>query len=272
MSIKSINFIITDIEAIAPPKSGRDEYKDLKNDYLRLRVTARGVKSYSVYKRLKGKNPVRVTFGKFPSLPPEAAKKRARLIVADIEQGINPNAMRRKNAIEVMTLSNAFDEYIHARNLRPKTVAGYDSVFKCHLFNLHEKRLKEISRSDINKTFKRISSEAQANLSMRLIRAIFNFAKEEYLDEHDLPIFTDNPTAILSHRRAWHRIEPRNTHVRSNQLERFAHALSITRCTTKEAENGPAITDALLFALLTGLRRKEILNLKWNPQKRCGIS
>jgi hypothetical protein len=66
------NFTKQAIEDLSSPES-RVEYRDEKIPELRLRVTPTGVKSFSVYKRVSGGSPVRITLGKFPSLSPVQA-------------------------------------------------------------------------------------------------------------------------------------------------------------------------------------------------------
>jgi hypothetical protein len=42
---------------------------------------------------------------------------------------------------------------------------------------------------------------------MRVLRCIFNYAAEEYLDKDGKPIITTNPVKRLSHSRAWNRVD-----------------------------------------------------------------
>ena len=68
MSDKHIKFTIAALNAIPPPLSGRDTYHDTKEPGLLVRVGPNGKKQFSVFKRVKHGNPVRITIGPFPDL------------------------------------------------------------------------------------------------------------------------------------------------------------------------------------------------------------
>ena len=63
--------------------------------------------------------------------------------------------------------------------------------------------------------------QAYANLSMRLIRALFNFAAGQYEDLQGRSLISENPTKRLSQTRAWYRVDRRQTFIKSHakQLE-----------------------------------------------------
>lgn len=239
----------------------RVEYQDILIPELRLRVSEKGTKSFCVYKRLPGSKPVRVTIGKYPAVAPEQAKVKARKILASLVDGINPNEAKRINALRQITLQQAYDDYIKNRNLKEKTVYGYDSVLKNQLACIADTELSEIDRETISRIHRTATAKGQADLAMRLLRAVLNFARNEYLDENNRPIFPDNPVEVLSHRRQWNNAPRRNTHLRQNEIPHFLEALDKVK--EDETYTGISICNALLFALLTGLRRSEILELKW---------
>lgn len=62
----SLNFTKATLAALPLPKEGqRATYRDTKAAGLQLRVTANGAKTFSVYRRVRGGLPERVTLGKF---------------------------------------------------------------------------------------------------------------------------------------------------------------------------------------------------------------
>ncbi|MGC1507178.1 MAG: recombinase XerD, partial [Ketobacter sp.] len=69
---RQFNFTKQAIEDLPLPDT-RIEYRDEKIPELRLRVTSTGVKSFSVFKRVSGGSPVRITLGKYPGLSPVRA-------------------------------------------------------------------------------------------------------------------------------------------------------------------------------------------------------
>lgn len=242
-------------------QNARVEFQDILIPELRLRVSETGTKSFCVYKRLRGSKPVRITIGKYPSVTPEQAKIQARKILASLVEGQNPNEQRRINALKTITLQDAFDDYIANRNLKDKTVTGYKTVMKNQLASLAQRKLDQIDRESIYSIHKNDKAKGQADLAMRLLRAVFNFARNEYLDENKRSLFPDNPVEVLSHRRQWNNSPRKNTHLRKSEIPLFLDA--IEKVKQEETYTGISICNALLFALLTGLRRSEILTLKW---------
>lgn len=257
---RQFNFTKQAIEELPLPDS-RIEYRDEKISELRLRITSTGVKSFSVFKRVSGGSPVRITLGKYPGLSPVRARTMALKHLADLSDGVNPNEQRRVEAMHTVTLGETFEGYKRARKLKVSTLRGYEGVVSNHLKMLVDKPLKDIDRRVIVDIHAGIASKAQADLTMRVLRAIFNFAKYEYCRQDGSSIFPENPVEILSHRKQWNNVRRRQTHLRPSELSVFYKALQEVR--QQETPTGQSICDAMLFALLTGLRRGEIFSLKW---------
>jgi integrase len=257
---RQFNFTKQAIEDLPLPET-RIEYRDGKISELRLRVTSTGVKSFSVYRRVSGGGPVRITLGKYPGLLPVKARVLALKHLADLSGGVNPNEQRRVEAMSAISLGDVYNAYKRSRKLRATTLRGYDGVVRNHLRKLVEKPLKLIDRKIILDIHSGITSNAQADLTMRVLRAIFNFAKYEYCYHDGSSIFPENPVEILSHRKQWNNVRRRQTHLRPGEVHVFSEALQEVRL--QETPTGQSICDAMLFALLTGLRRGEVFGLKW---------
>ena len=59
---KKFNFTKAEIDALPLPQKGkRDTYHDTKVSGLHLRISSTGIKTFSVFKRIKGGNPERIT-------------------------------------------------------------------------------------------------------------------------------------------------------------------------------------------------------------------
>lgn len=257
---RQFNFTKQAIEELPQPQS-RIEYRDERIPELRLRVTPAGVKSFSVYKRVSGGRPVRVTLGKYPGLTPVRARSLALKHLAELSDGVNPNEQRRVEALSVITLAEVYSAYRDSRNLKETTLRGYDGVIRNHLRDFEPRPLKELDRRSVIDIHAAIDSKAQADLTMRVLRAIFNFAKYEYCYQDGSSIFPENPVEILSHRKQWNNVRRKQTHLRPGELPIFYKALQKVK--EQETPTGRSICEAMLFALLTGLRRGEIFSLKW---------
>lgn len=246
-----------------PPDNKRSYYYDSRVNGLLIQVTNNGVKSYQVYKWIKNK-PVRVTLGKFPDLPVEKARKMAIQKLAEMAQGINPNAKKKEEAKINVTLNEVLIEYFKVRKeLSKNTVDGYKGSINKYFSDWLEKPLKSINRGQVAKRHLDISedSPSAANKAMRILRALFNFAQGQYEDAEERSLFPDNPVQKLSHTKAWNRENRRTGIIERSQLVCWYKAVN-NLCDTDDEFNA-VVRDYLLFILFTGLRRREASMLEW---------
>ena len=120
---RQFNFTKQAIEGL-PQTQSRIEYRDERIPELRLRVTPAGINSFSVYKRVSGGRPVRVTLGKYPGLTPVRARTMALKHLAELSDGVNPNEQRRVEALSVITLAEVYSAYRNSRSLKEATLRG----------------------------------------------------------------------------------------------------------------------------------------------------
>lgn len=62
-------------------------------------------------------------------------------------------------------------------------------------------------------------SKARANLAMRYIRALINFAMVRHLDADGNPSIPVNPVNRLSQLKLWHRVDRRQTLIQNHELQ-----------------------------------------------------
>ncbi len=87
--------------------------------------------------------------------------------------------------------------------------------------DLQDKALTNISKDMVTKRHSKIGAErgkAYANLSMRFLRALFNFAIAQYEDGTGHSILRENPVARITKTRCWYRVERCQTVIKSHQL------------------------------------------------------
>ena len=126
-------------------------------------------------------------------------------------QGIDPNAQKRQEqkAYEQErelhryhpTLSDAYTAFKAERSLKPNTLRDYDKVMGVYLATWQAYKLGDINRKMIQEKHKELTkiSPAQANMVMRVFRAVYNFAVEHYLDDDENPILSSiAPTRTLT--------------------------------------------------------------------------
>ena len=105
-------------------------------------------------------------------------------------------------------------------------------------------------------------SKARANLAMRLLRALFNFAAGNYEDAQGKSLIMENPVNRLSHIRSWYRIDRRQSVIRQHELALWYKGL--TQLTNHLGQDkAEMMKDYFLLVLFTGLRREEATKLQW---------
>jgi integrase len=121
------------------------------------------------------------------------------------------------------------------------------------------KPLLNISKDKVAKRHTNLGEEhgeAYANLAMRVLRALFNFAAGQYEDGKGRSLITENPVKRLSQTRAWYRIERRQTVIKPHELATWYQAV-------QQLPN-ETLRDYLLLILFSGLRRQEAAQLSWD--------
>ena len=259
------NFTKTYIERLPAPDQGRVTYKDTKLPGLQLRVSDTGSKVFCLRSNLRGKT-VRVTLGKFPKVTVEQARKLAKSKLAEIAQGSHPNRLKKAEEAKSVTLRQALDDYIASHtNLSPRSVSDYRANLKLYLSDWLDKPLLNITRDAVEIRHKLIGekSPTQANRTMRILRAIFEYAHGKYEDENGIPIFLYNPVKRLNHTRAWFKESRRDTYIKPDDLPKWWQAVS----TVSEWLDTPdpiLVRDYLTLILFTGLRRGEAAKIRWD--------
>ncbi|CAH9062352.1 hypothetical protein PSECIP111951_02672 [Pseudoalteromonas holothuriae] len=267
MSENKFRFTESALDKLTPQKK-RIRYSDTQLQGLVLDITPQGRRSFRVYKKIPGRTaPVSVTLGTYPSISLEAARKMARKAMADIAEGVNPNDTKRQFRAASVKLIEAYNAFLRARTLSPITVRGYNQVMGCYISDWQQKRLADITEAQVYKRHTEITqrSKAQADLTMRTLRAIFNFAKAEYKSSEGRTLFPFNPVNVLSEKRAWNNVKRKQTRLRQSQLKPFIEAINQVRNDAMKYrfESQVAICDYVEFVAFTGLRKTELLLLEW---------
>lgn len=238
------------IEKLPSPEAGkRATYLDEKVTGLQLRVTANGVKTFSLYRRPKGGKPERVTLGRFPMMTIEKARKRAADINMAIESGANPAQVKRAHKAEI-TFGELFKDFLERHSKPRKRTWGEDKAkYDRYLAKtLGPKKLSTIARTDIAAVHSTITREGHpvtANRVLALVSSVYGWARSAGLYEIN-PALGVRKNAERS----------RDRFLQANEIPRFFASLS--------AEPNQTIRDYFLISLLTGARRSNVLAMKWS--------
>lgn len=154
---------------------------DLKGFGLRIGATT---KTYIAETKISGKT-AKVTIGKHGVFTPEQARAEARHLLRLMSRDINLNELKNEKRVKGITLLEVFEDYLKARkSLKPNTLNDYRKCMLTHFRDWQKKAILDITKDMVSKKHAELGerSEAQANLAMRFLRAIFNFAATQYED------------------------------------------------------------------------------------------
>ena len=246
------------VDAIPLQSSGQPPkfYRDSELRGFGLKVTEHN-KIFIVERRVNGK-PKRVTIGAYGApWTPDNARSKAQQLLAEMAGGELPTEKKRQERVKGITLGEAFRQYVQVRDLTPKTIKEYQRTVDLYLADWADRPLASITREKVSERFSNLAEErgaATANVVMRALRAILNFALHQY-GTAERPLLRENPVLTLSHTRAWKRIPRRQGCLRPADFGPWVAAV-------QELDNA-TLRDYLLFLLFTGLRREEAASLTW---------
>jgi integrase len=251
---KVANFTKDYLTALPKPEPGkRAAYLDAKTPGLQIRVTETGSKTFSVYRRMKGGQPERVTLGRFPAMSIEQARKLAARVNAEIEEGANPAQVKRVKRGE-MTFAELFKEYGDRHGSKKRSWSTDQSMYSCHLQSLAPMKLSAIRREDISRIMSKIEKAGRSgstiNAARSLVSSVYGRAIEwGYASSNPVLGVKTRPTV------------KRDRFLQADELPRFFQSLAV--------EQNKTLRDYILMALLTGARRENLLAMRWAEINLC---
>lgn len=300
---KQLDFTIRNIEALPAAQAGqRDEYKDVKSFGLYLRVTDKGVKTFSYVGRPKGGGkPERETFGKFPVVKPEEARARARELAGHLAAGKSVSAARRarKGEMTVTELWTSYFAHISTTNKAPDATKEIWTYYVEPYWG--RRKLSEVTAMDVERWHRalpaKIMKQREEKAAERAAVAAQRRAEIEArqaLRRHgprpkDRPEGAAKPAkpitgqgsankalellramyyyAINGKRGLFQGVNPAAGHQKFKlyDRERFVHPDEMAPFfEALAAEPNETMRDAILLALLTGQRTANIVAMRWD--------
>ena len=223
---------------------------------------------------------VTITYGKTSVMSLADARKQAKHDLALLAKGINPRD--HSNAVKAATksLSEAFDEYIWLRNLKPSTVDTYTKSLHRNFKDWMTRPIREITREDVLKRFisikKRvqresrqkqminIAGEAEAQKAMRTLSAVLGSFCHDSLADGTALMPQGNPVLILKDKAARTPIKPRDRYLSLKERQELRDYLSNVWHEEWNGRINKQQASFIFLLLVTGMRFNEPLKLKWN--------
>jgi integrase len=200
-------------------------------------IVGRTSKRYYVQSLVNGRQ-VRVKVGDHPTL---TAREAARQKLAGMRSGTNPNEEKRRARARGITLRQALELHLGAKERSPKTEEGYRYQAEQYLSDWLDRPLCEIGadRTAVRERHRRITDRhgrATADYSMRVLRAVYNRGMREH------PELPPNPCVNVD----FHGTRRRRVEAGPERLREWGKAVMTL---------SPVKRDLQLFMLLTGMRR-----------------
>ena len=242
-----LNFTKKTLESLPLPLAGKRLYfYDTKVRGLELMVTDQGSKSFKVYRKYNGK-PVRVTLGKYPEMTVEKARQEAQKVITTMLEGKNPNE-EKKGLRSEMILGDMFTLFMERYSKHHKKTWKTDEKdiprFLGHWF---QRKLSTITKQDIQALHEKIRKENglyQANRLLARIHILYNKALEWGWEGM-------NPAQGVKKFKE----KSRDRFLHPDELPRFFESLDL--------EENDTIKDYIYVSLLTGVRKSNVLAMRW---------
>ena len=259
----------TYIDKLTAPADKEAFHWDTEVKGFGLRVTPTGKITYIVQGRVNGSSP-RISIGPHGVFTVDQAREVAREHLRSMRMGIDPRAVAKKEAAQRVTLRDVADAYKRDRPLKDSSKAEIERHVTTTFEAWLKKPLKDINREMVTKRFNEIKTKgtrgdgpapAQANQSMAVLRALFNYAIREYREPDGAPVLTDNPVDVLY--KKWVPLKPRTSRVPDSKVGAVWSFLTKAR---EQAYNRDTLAslDLVMLLMLTGLRIGECSELTWD--------
>ena len=277
MGDNRIKLTKTSVAAIAPIAGKSVIIWDTETRGFGVRVSSGGAKAYILQRRI-GKRERRITIGRADDMTLDKARKEAAKLVAQMLDGIDPVQEEARQAVQALTLLQAFENYIAApvqkqglsRGKARKARTVRDIRLQMTRFkDWLALPIKDISEDMVKARHRKIAdaSPAQANLAFRYLRACLNYAIAD--SDPRNPALTHNPVDRLNRTNAWASVGQAKGFVPADRLADFVQAVQGGLIGLRHEQEH---RDAILFMLLTGARHAEVMGdaksgyepLKWS--------
>ncbi len=215
-----------------------------------LRVTSGGAKSFVLDYRVDGRQR-RITLGSYPDWTVQAARAAAKAKKRDVDQGQDP--MGERQALrDAPTIQDLWERYKTEKLSKKAARTQLDETSmwqKIILPRLAKTRVADVTHSDLDELHRDITkirkTPVRANRTIEVLRGAFNLAIRWHWRQ-------DNPAKGVQRNPE----EKRERYLNKTDLMALARALN--------GHKEVASANAIKLLMLTGARRGEVLNARWD--------
>jgi len=216
-----------------------------------LRLYPSGRKTFVVFYRTEARQRLMVV-GTYGVLTLQQARDKAKKILIAARDGDDP-LRKRQNAARASTVADFAEHYLerHAKPRKKTWQADERRIRQYIVPAMGRLPLEKVSRDDVGRLYSEIGKTKpyEANRVLALLSTMFNLAISWEL----LPAGSGNPAKI-----------PRGTRFQEKSRDRPVTSDELPKLMASVAEEeDPFVRAAVHLYLLTGLRKRELLNARW---------
>jgi integrase len=242
------------LDSLPPPAAGEVKVWDTDLRGFVVRVRSSGRQWFAV-EWMRERRTRRLTLGEFGPVTVDQARDRARQILGRVARGEDPAAERadEKTAPTFADLARRYLEEHAGPKKKPASIEADERSLRLYVLPALRRRkvaavgLKEVS--DLHHSLR--EKPVQANRVLALVSKMLNLA-----ETWGLRPLHSNPCPRI----ARFRESRRERFMSGAELRRLGEALSAVE---QDGSEDPTAVLAIRLLLLTGARRNEILNLRW---------
>jgi integrase len=241
-------FTKTKVANLPQPDKNRAVYYDDLVPKLALRITQAGNRSFYIVKRA-GREMVWLKLGTFPDMTVERAREEAEKKLGEFASDSNPAAVRRALRVEPTLIDFFTKEYGPRHGQKLASWRNYLSQFNQYVSPVIGKvKLSAVTREQVARI---VSDVEKAGKSGSMVNKIRNLVSGIYRQAIEWGFAESNPVTGIRGRKE----KSRSRFLQSNELPRFFASVA-------EEENTD-IRDYILLSLLTGARRSNVVEMRW---------
>ncbi len=236
------------VKSLPAPASGNKITYDTNVHGFGFRVTAAGARAFILNYRINGRER-RYTIGAYPDWSVGAAREEAKRLKRQVDRGYDPMGQRHaeRAAPTVAELARRFLEEHAMRKVLRAQADDRAMIEKLVLPVIGQLKVHDVRRDDIDRLHRDISRTRpiRANRVAQLLSKMFSLAvRWEYRSDNPVKGIHRNP-------------EPKRTrYLSDDELKRLIAALA--------SRPNQTSANAIRMLLLTGARRGEVLNARWD--------
>lgn len=222
---------------------------------LALRVLTSGSKRWSFRYRI-GSSSRRVSLGSFSEVGLAAARDLAREKLRAVRKGGDPSRERReqRDPPSVKEVSDRFlEQHVKAKR-KPSTYDSYESLLRLHILpRLGKHSIADVSRAEVGDLHHQMrTTPTQANRALAVLSKMFNLAERWGLRPDN-----SNPCRHIDR-------YPERSKERFLSPAEMGRLGEVLREVEAKNSEHPSAVLAIRLLALTGMRKSEVLNLRWS--------